>query len=163
MRRIRDKLRGSTLVETLVMMLVAGIVFLTAMDGLTLFSRLQARRVETLMSAGRQTDGYYRAVALITGADSIRLFMPGQLELFRQGRSGALTLSDSTVVYHCGDFRDTLLGGIGALLLEAYPGLPDTVAIGFGVGFTAKFPVRSAAREYDTTLDETEETYGYEE
>lgn len=33
-------LRGSTLVETLVMMLVAGIVFLTVMDGMTLFTRL---------------------------------------------------------------------------------------------------------------------------
>lgn len=38
--------RASTLAETLVMMLVAGIVFLTVMDGLTLFSRLQAQRME---------------------------------------------------------------------------------------------------------------------
>lgn len=59
-------LRASTLVETLVMMLVAGIVFLTVMDGLTLFSRLQARRMEALTAAGRQREGYYRTVSLIS-------------------------------------------------------------------------------------------------
>ena len=37
-------LRGSTLAETLVMMLVAGIVFLATMEALTLVSRLVARR-----------------------------------------------------------------------------------------------------------------------
>lgn len=46
--------RASTLAETLVMMLVAGIVFLTVMDGLTLFSRLQAQRMEALTAAGRR-------------------------------------------------------------------------------------------------------------
>lgn len=49
--------RASTLAETLVMMLVAGIVFLTVMDGLTLFSRLQAQRMEALTAAGRRIDG----------------------------------------------------------------------------------------------------------
>ena len=47
-------LRGSTLVETLVMMLVAGIVFLTVMDGMTLFTRLQVRRAEDVYK--RQTE-----------------------------------------------------------------------------------------------------------
>lgn len=62
--------RASTLAETLVMMLVAGIVFLTVMDGLTLFSRLQAQRMEALTAAGRRIDGYYRVVWLSPRADS---------------------------------------------------------------------------------------------
>lgn len=41
-------LRGSTLAETLVMMLVAGIVFLATMEALTLVSRLVARRAAVL-------------------------------------------------------------------------------------------------------------------
>ena len=40
---MKHTLRGSTLAETLVMMLVAGIVFLAAMEALTLVSRLAAR------------------------------------------------------------------------------------------------------------------------
>ena len=58
-------LRGSTLVETLVMMLVAGIVFLTVMDGMTLFTRLQVRRAEALLAAVRKVDGYYRTLSLV--------------------------------------------------------------------------------------------------
>lgn len=45
-------LRGSTLAETLVMMLVAGIVFLATMEALTLVSRLVARRAAVLVEAG---------------------------------------------------------------------------------------------------------------
>ena len=40
---MKHTLRGSTLAETLVMMLVAGIVFLAAMEALTLVSQLVAR------------------------------------------------------------------------------------------------------------------------
>lgn len=53
-------LRGSTLAETLVMMLVAGIVFLATMEALTLVSRLVARRAAVLVEAGRQRDGIFR-------------------------------------------------------------------------------------------------------
>lgn len=41
-------LTGSTLAETLVMMIVAGVVFLSVMDGLTLFTRLQTQRAAAL-------------------------------------------------------------------------------------------------------------------
>lgn len=54
-------LRGSTLAETLVVMLVAGIVFLAAMEALTLVSRLVARRAAVLVEAGRQRDGIFRS------------------------------------------------------------------------------------------------------
>ena len=60
MRRVKHTLRGSTLAETLVMMLVAGIVFLAAMEALTLVSRLVARRAAVLVEAGRQHDGRQR-------------------------------------------------------------------------------------------------------
>lgn len=53
MRRVKHTLRGSTLTETLVVMLVTGIVFLAAMEALTLVSRLVARRAAVLVEAGR--------------------------------------------------------------------------------------------------------------
>ena len=51
MRRVKHTLRGSTLAETLVVMLVTGIVFLAAMEALTLVSRLVARRAAVLVEA----------------------------------------------------------------------------------------------------------------
>lgn len=158
-----SSLRGSTLAETLVMMLVAGIVFLAIMDGLTLFGRLQARRIETLTAAGRQTEGYYRAVSLISRADSILSAASGCLELYCGGRRSELSLRDSSLVFSGGDFRDTLLPGVGTLRLETGGSAPDTVTIGFADGFAAKFPVRSAARQYETALKEIEDNYVYEE
>lgn len=156
-------LRASTLVETLVMMLVAGIVFLTVMDGLTLFSRLQARRMEALTAAGRQREGYYRTVSLISRSDSILSAASGHLELYRAGRRSELSLSDSSLIFAGGNFRDTLLRGVGTLRLETCENVPDTVTIELAGGFMAKFPVRSAARQYDTALEEIEKTYVYEE
>lgn len=156
-------LRASTLVETLVMMLVAGIVFLTVMDGLTLFSRLQARRMEALTAAGRQREGYYRTVSLISRSDSILSAASGHLELYRAGRRSELSLSDSSLIFAGGNFRDTLLRRVGLLRLETCENVPDTVTIELAGGFMAKFPVRSAARQYDTALEEIEKTYVYEE
>ena len=72
MRRVKHTLRGSTLAETLVMMLVAGIVFLAAMEALTLVSRLVTRRAAVLVEAGRQRDGIFRLGQLLTTADSVR-------------------------------------------------------------------------------------------
>ena len=47
---MKHTLRGSTLAETLVMMLVAGIVFLAAMEALTLVSRRDGSAPESSAS-----------------------------------------------------------------------------------------------------------------
>lgn len=163
MRRIRDKLRGSTLVEMLVMMLVAGIIFLSVMDGLRLFTRLQVQRTEALLAAGRRTTGYYRMVSLLSDADSIRSPEPGRLELYRRGQPSELCLRDSALLFRSGSFCDTLLDGVGLLRMEEYETGPDTVEVGLDARFTAKFAVRSAAQLYASTMDKTEKNYGYEE
>lgn len=153
-------MHGSTLVETLVMMLVAGIVFLSVMDGLTLFTRLQTRRAEALLEAGRQRDGYYRFIALVSGADSI-LPQDGGIGLYRAGRQSTLSLRDSALIYTAGDFRDTLMTGAGLLRLWEYDDRPDTVEVWFG--FQAKFPVGASRRMYGIAMDEIEKEYGCEE
>lgn len=145
------------------MMLVAGIVFLTVMDGMTLFTRLQARRAEALLAAGRRTEGYYRTLSLITTADSVCPGAPGRLTLYGGGRQAELSLRDSVLVYRAGAFLDTLSDGVCLLRLEKYAAAPDTVQVGFGAGFTAGFPVPAPARLYRIALDEIEKGYGYEE
>ena len=50
MRITEMKLRASTLVETLVMMIVAGMVFLLVTEGLGMFKRLQGRLIAAMES-----------------------------------------------------------------------------------------------------------------
>ncbi len=113
MRRVKHTLRGSTLAETLVVMLVTGIVFLAAMEALTLVSRLVARRAAVLVEAGRQRDGIFRLGQLLTTADSIRSAEGGAdagecMHLYRAGGETTLTTRDSAAVFVAGEFRDTL-------------------------------------------------------
>ena len=111
MAGVRHTLRASTLAETLVMMLVAGIVFLVATEALTLFSRLIARRTTALVENGRQSDGIFRIGQLLIAADSIKEEFGGgeSLRLYRAGHETRLSSVDSTVLYAAGAFRDTLL------------------------------------------------------
>lgn len=161
---VNRTLRASTLVETLVMMLVAGIIFLTVMDGLTLFTRLQTQRADALLTTGRQRDGYYRTLSLIAGADSIRSHVPGQLELYRQNRQSVLSVSDSALFYVSGEFHDTLLTHVGALQLWECAEQPDTVKIQLAAGFVVKIPVLPSERErYCMSIEEIEQNYDYEE
>lgn len=158
---LNHTLRGSTLVETLVMMLVAGVVFLAVMDGLTLFTRLQTRRAGALLENGRRRDGYFRLEALTAGADSIRAGREG-VDIFCSGRQSVLALCDSALVYRAGEFRDTLLSGVAGLRLSGTD--PDTLEVALAEGFALRFPVKILPRErYRRSLEEIEEGYDYEE
>lgn len=160
MRGINHTLRASTLVETLVMMLVAGIVFLAVMDGLTLFTRLQARRTGTLLENGRCRDGYFRLESLAAGADSIRSGREG-VAVYYGGRHSVLILCDSALVYRSGEFRDTLMAGVARLRLSGSD--PDTLEVALAEGFTLRFPVELPPRkQYRRSLEEIEEGYDYE-
>lgn len=107
MRRVKHTLRSSTLAETLVMMLVAGIVFLAVMEALTLVSQLVARRTAVLVEAGRQRDGIFRLGQLLVTADSVRSGEGGGdagecMYLYRAGGETTLTTRDSAVLYVAG-------------------------------------------------------------
>lgn len=167
MRRVKHTLRGSTLAETLVMMLVAGIVFLAAMEALTLVSRLVARRAAVLVEAGRQHDGIFRLGQLLTTADSVRGAEGGGtgelLYLYRAGGETTLTTRDSAAVFVAGEFRDTLLRCVGPMRLVRCDAASDTLEIGMP-GRTLKFPVLRPARErYEKAIAEIENGYGYED
>ncbi len=164
MVRIKDTLRGSTLVETLVMMLVAGIVFLAVMDGMTLFTRLQTRRIGALLETERQREGFYRMEAAIAAADSIRHAEGAdELAIFHAGAAARLSLRDSALIWRRGEFCDTLLRRVGRIHLAEQDELPDTLEI-LTEGFTIRFPVQTAAQQqYRTSIELLEAEYGYEE
>lgn len=162
-RRGRRGLRASTLVETLVAMLVAGIVLLAAAEALTLFTRLEVRQTRALLRSAELRAGYDRLAALLLGADSIRE-ADGGAEVFRRGVRSELRLRDSVLIFCRGKFCDTLLGGVARLRIAGSGAEADSVEIAFGGGFTTAFPVRRAERErYMERIEEIEREYGYEE
>ena len=143
MRRVKHTLRGSTLAETLVVMLVTGIVFLAAMEALPLVSRL--------VEAGRQRDGIFRLGQLLTTADSIRSAEGGAdagecMHLYRAGGETTLTTRDSAAVFVAGEFRDTLLRRVGHMQLLRCDAAADTLEVDVG-GHMLKLPVLRPARE----------------
>ena len=164
MRRVKHTLRGSTLTETLVVMLVTGIVFLAAMEALTLVSRLAA----VLVEAGRQRDGIFRLGQLLTTADSIRSAEGGAdagecMHLYRAGGETTLTTRDSVAVFVAGEFRDTLLHRVGHMQLLRCDAAADTLEIDVG-SHMLKLPVPQPAREsYGRRIAEIEKDHGYEE
>ena len=137
MARMKRHIRGYTLVETLVMMLVAGIVFLGAMDALTLVTRLCTRRAAALYATGAQREGFYRIEQLLATADSLTVpdrFLSGY-------GSGEVLLQN----------RRT--DGIG---------LTDTLSIEIE-GHTFKFAWQPPAQEqYEEMIAEIEKAHGYE-
>ena len=163
MRRVKHTLRGSTLAETLVVMLVTGIVFLAAMEAL----RLVARRAAVLVEAGRQRDGIFRLGQLLTTADSIRSAEGGGtgelLYLYRAGGETTLTTRDSAAVFVAGEFRDTLLRRVGHMQLLRCDAAADTLEIDVG-SHMLKLPVlRPAWESYGRRIAEIEKDHGYEE
>ena len=147
------------MVETLVMMIVAGIVFLAVMDGMTLFTRLQTRHIGALLETERQREGFYRLEAAIAAADSIRRTEGADvLAIFRAGAAARLSLRDSALIWRRGEFCDTLLRRVGRIHLEEQDELVTTE------GYMIRFPVQFSAREqYRTAIELLEAEYGYEE
>jgi len=168
MAGVNHTLRGSTLMETLVMMLVAGIVFLAAMEALTLVSRLVAQRAAVLVETGRQRDGFGRIAQLFATADSVcckagECDGSERLLLYRAGHEAALTAGDSVVLYAAGGFRDTLLRRVERMRLVRCGAEADTLEIDVE-GHVLKFPVQRPARiRYETAVAEIEKDHGYED
>ena len=160
-------LRGSTLAETLVMMIVAGIIFLSVMDGLRIFNRLLAQRMRMIEASERVTTGYYRLEALVAGADS--LFMRnGILQLYCGADGPTLEMVDSALVCRRGAFCDTLLRPVDGLYPVSGNGITaDTVVVDYCVS-AGRFVLRFAAkkrmeRQYRNSIGQIEDGYGYEE
>lgn len=167
MKKCTHTLRGSTLAETLVMMIVAGIIFLSVMDGLRLFNRLLVQRMRTIEASGRITAGYYRLEALVAGTDSLYL-RNGVLQLYCGAEGPTLEVADSALVCRRGALCDTLLRSVDGLYPVPGNGMiADTVVVGycasaggFALRFASKKPME---RHYEISIGQIEEGYGYEE
>ncbi len=65
------RLAAFTITELLVYMIIAGVVLLAVMEGLTLLNRYIQRRTEKIVSTAELYDGYRRFVTFVNETDSI--------------------------------------------------------------------------------------------
>ncbi len=113
----KSKLAGWTLSETLVMMIIAGIVFVSVMDGFALFNRFAGMKTKQIVDNMQLWEGYYHLRDLVAAADSISM-SEEVIGLFREGETMAeLFEADSMLVARYGPRTDTLMSAISELKL----------------------------------------------
>lgn len=162
---IRHSFRAFTLIETLITMLVTGILLLAVMDGMMIFFRLQLRKTETLIAVGRARDGYFRLRSLVAEADSITLASENDLflRIWHVGNSSTLRLQDSALLYEIKDFQDSLMSKVAELRLVPNK-MSDTVVVKLQSGLSISFPSGCHFRKrHNTTIENIEAGYDYEE
>lgn len=161
MRGVNHTLRASTLVETLVTMLVMGIVFLAATEGLELVARQRIHRTEAIRKAMDLREGCQRLATLLLTSDSLTE-EGDRLRVFRAGTLTTLARHDSMLLCTRGAFVDTLLHGAERLRIAVCDAAADTLEIGI-VGRELRFPIlRPVRQSYETAIAEIEKEYGYE-
>ncbi len=112
----RIKVRGMTLAEVLVVMIVAGVVLIVITEGFTLFRSYTANLEWRIAENSRFYDGYYRLEELATGADSIT-GESGSVMIWRGGAGAELVQRDSMLIAFYGSASDTLMFGVRKLAL----------------------------------------------
>jgi hypothetical protein len=155
------QLRGWTLSETLVVMIIAGIVFLAVMDGMVLFGRFASRKTNEITRNMALYDGYYLLRHMAVSADGVST-TDGHLGLCREEVAIAeLFIEDSLLVARRGTRTDTLMWGVSELgftdsiHLTVYTAANDTLRI--------TFPVTPAASRITIEkLREREKKYAYD-
>lgn len=112
-------LHAFTLPELLVYMIIAGIVFLSVMEGFSLFNRYARTKQGEIISSGRFYDGYHRLANIINAADSVYTDGSGKINIYHRGfLKGSLAVSDSMLIFKNNDLRDTLLSRVAAFRLS---------------------------------------------
>ncbi len=155
---------GSTLVETVIVMVVMGIIFLAIMNGLGLFMRLQTGRVEEMYKAGRLREGIMRLGTAAVAVDSVMDF-GHEIFMYRSGCETALILADSVLTYCNGSFVDTLLREVAGLYVSEDDDRERLCAelCADGRMLTLSFAVEySDEIVYDQMIERIERGYGYE-
>ncbi len=151
------------------MMIVAGIVFASVMDGVVLFNRYAGLKTRQITENMRLWEGYYHLCDLTAAADSVSM-QDGIVRLLRRQEPLAdLLETDSLLVVRYGLRTDTLMSGISAPELAGgwEQNGTDTIRLAVrnpGEGtLTLRFPVAPPAnRLLIENLREREKPYDYE-
>ncbi len=162
-------LQGWTLSETLVMMIVAGIVFLAVMDGIVLFNRYTQLKTEQITANMRLYEGYYHLQYLTAAADSVSA-EDSSVRLYRESAVIAdLYEKDSVLIVRMGHVTDTLMYRVSGLALAENTPLAEADSVKLAVGepggnrLELSFPIKPpVSRTIIPNLREQEKQYAYE-
>lgn len=154
----RHTLPGWTLSETLVVMVLSGVVFLSIMEGASLLNRYARMRTNEITANMRLHEGYRTLQHLISQTDSASM-EPAYITLFRDGSPlSSLALTDSLLVARTGIVSDTLLFGVSELHLGE-----DTLRVVVVGELVLRFPFRPlVSRRIVNSLQQQEKLYEYE-
>ncbi len=160
--------KGSTIAETLVMMIVAGVIFIAIMDGWIIFGRLQIEKIESITQNSKLYESYHRIESLIALADSVSSESQGDISIYTSGRLSKFYLEDSTLLFARDELYDTLLSHVAKLELLTFEySAPDSVLIKVIYNATPlemRFSIKeSAYKSYQQTISEIENRYDYKE
>lgn len=150
------------------MLIVAGVVFLAVMDGLTMFNRYAVRKTRQISENIRLYEGYRRLEHLVSAADSAAAGGV-YITLYREGSPmAALAERDSLLIVLAVGSTDTLLSGVSGLRLSESPdagadSIRLTLQNSYTGGLNLSFPLKiHTARLSETILREQEKGYAYE-
>ncbi len=108
-------LRASTLAELLVVMVVAGIVLVSVLDGLGLFNRVASSMADRIGQSADFRESYHRLEHLVSSADSLTE-LEGRITAWRGGESAAVLYQrDSLLLALFARQTDTLFSGVISL------------------------------------------------
>ncbi|MCL2562128.1 MAG: hypothetical protein FWE10_07430 [Rikenellaceae bacterium] len=166
------RVRAMTLAEVLVMMIVAGVVFLAVMDGFGLLRRHAMKVAGRITENSSFYEGYYRLEELVANADSITRNDSGAIFWRGGAQAAGVALIDSMLIARYAAVSDTLMRRVEMLRLASrvgggnVHGRVDTLAVvvrtGAGnltVAFPATPPVQVVAAQ---NIAQREEEYIYE-
>ena len=163
-------IKAFTLAELLVVMIIAGIIMLSIMEGFALIHRITFDKQSQITENMDIYDAYYRLENVISNADSVATDDNGNLVFYNDGNyHSAFYKENSILTVNFAGISDTVLQNISELRLisKELPYISDTVAIDITYRDTAtvcwKFTVPvSAEKIFELTMEEKEKDYIYE-
>ncbi len=176
---MHGRLRASTLAELLVVMIVAGVVFMTVMDGAGLLGRHISLVSRTIADNGRAYESYRNLENIVALADSV-VEHNGAVLIYREGKPDfRLVQGDSVLQVQAygrvgwswqPESTDTLLRNVARLRTcraSEFAGAVDTLHIDMatagGDEITLSFvPVARTGEITADSISETEKDYAYE-
>ena len=92
-----NRLRASTMVELLVVMIVSGILFLSVMEGLSLFRNYALSTSGRIAGMGRFYGNFYRLRELVEESDSV-VIMDDAAQIYRAGERRMILIRNDTML-----------------------------------------------------------------
>lgn len=161
------RLRGFTLPELLVFMIVAGVVFLLVMEGFGLFRRYADSRSAEIAKGSEFYDNYHRLAFVAHTADSIAETEGDEaLLLFADGQiTAAITRSDSLMILSRGEMNDTLFRCLSELKIIRTPDSLTVTLAGNNTNAELRIAFAIEPRKEkiaQQSIEEQEKQYRYE-